>query len=133
MAGNTNSTYVLDSSFILAYLFPDEKVGHVQLFFNRYKQQKIELIASPILPFEVLNGLKTGILQKRVDYKIALQLGKKFLKLPIKSGEINFIKIFKLSSLHNLSFYDASYLSLAQTNNFPLLTLDKKLQKLSQN
>lgn len=131
MAGNNNSTYILDSSFILSYLFPDEEIDHVQLFFNRYKQEKIELVASPILPFEVLNGLKTGILKKRVDYKIALQLGKKFLKLPIKLEEINFIKTLELSSLYDLSFYDASYLYLAQTNNLQLLTLDKKLQKLS--
>lgn len=132
MAGNINQTYIIDSSYLLAYLFPDEENSQVQLFFNKYKEQNIQLIASPMLPFEVINGFQAGILTKRLNYKVALQLCKKFLELPIQLRDVNFLKVFKLSASHKMSFYDASYLYLAQSQNLPLLTLDKHLIPFSQ-
>ena len=130
MAGNTKQVYVIDASFLLAYLLPDEEVNSVQSFFDRYKQQNIELLAPNLLPFEILNGLKANILQRRLDYETAIGLAKRFLKLPINFQEVNFLKTFELVSSNKLTFYDASYLYLSQAQNAPLLTLDKKLQRL---
>ena len=43
--------------------------------------------------------------------------------------EDDYSEIFLLAKKYNLSFYDASYLYLAQLKKAPLLTLDQKLQK----
>lgn len=129
MAGNTN-IFIIDSSYLLAYLLPDENISQVQDFFDAYKARKIKLIAPQILPFEVFNGLKASILSKRLAKPLAEELGQTFLKLPIVPQEIDFPEVFELSVKENLSFYDASYVYLAKKYNTQLLSLDQKLANL---
>ncbi|MBI2329975.1 type II toxin-antitoxin system VapC family toxin [Candidatus Daviesbacteria bacterium] len=126
MAANTN-TFVIDSSYLLAYLLPDENITEVQNFFDQYKYKKIRLVAPQILPFEIFNGLKSGILSKRVDKNLAQELGKTFLRLPIALLEIDVLEVFDSSIKEKLSFYDAAYVYLARKYNTQLLSLDQKL------
>ncbi|MDO8638011.1 MAG: type II toxin-antitoxin system VapC family toxin [Candidatus Daviesbacteria bacterium] len=132
MAENTNQTFVLDASFILAFLLPDERNEQVMDVFKQYSQGKINFIASKVLPFEVANSLKNAI-PKRVSQQNAIIMIENFLELKIEFMEADLKQILNLSLFKDLSVYDASYLYLAQSQNFPLLTLDKKLQKLSPN
>ncbi len=125
--------YVIDSSFVLAKLFPDEVISPVENLFDKLKIEKIYLFAPFILPFEVLNGLGAGVLSKRVSVKIANELGKKFLELEIELVDINYLETLELAQKYALSFYDASYLWIAKKNNTSLLTLDKKLAKIASN
>lgn len=129
MAGN-NSLYIVDSSYLLAYLLPDENISDVQNFFDQYKVKKIKLVAPQILPFEVFNGLKASILSKRADKQLTEELGKTFLQLPIALQEIDCLEVFHLSIKEKLSFYDASYVYLARRYNTQLLSLDQKLTNL---
>lgn len=131
MAGNTNHSFVIDSSFLLAYLLPDENIKSVQDFFDRVKVQQITLIAPVLLPFEVLNGLKAGVLSKRLSKETAVSLSRKFIQLPIALQETAFLEVFKFSLDEKLSFYDAAYLYLARTSHLPLLTLDKQLNRIT--
>ena len=66
-------------------------------------------------------------MRKRIKFKLASELGEKFLRLDIKFGEIDFKGSLKLSQKENLSFYDASYLYLSRELNAQLVTLDKRL------
>lgn len=125
--------YVIDSSFVLAKLFPDEINSSVEELFDKLKKQKVYLFAPFILSFEVLNGLVAGVLSKRVSVKIANELGKKFLELEIELVDINYLETLELAQKYALSFYDASYLWIAKKNNTSLLTLDKKLAKIASN
>ena len=131
MGANISDTYTIDASFLLAYLFPDENIQRVQNFFERYKHQKIHLIAPLILPFEVFNGLQAGTLTKRVNPQIVKDLGQNFLQLPIKLEEVDYLEVLSLARSEKLTFYDASYLYLAKKYHTQLLTLDKQLQKLA--
>lgn len=130
MAGNTKNEFVVDASFFLAYLLPDEHINGVQKFFNEFKVEKLKLIASPLLPFEVFNGLQFAKSRKRVSLTIIKQLGEKFLQIPIVFEEIDYLKVLHLALKKRLTFYDASYLYLAQTKQVPLLTLDQHLRAL---
>lgn len=131
MDENSKKEFVLDASFILAHLLPDEKTKNIAITFKSYIDKKVGLISTPLLPFEVINGLKSGVLRKRITESIAIELTKLFLDFEIGLISINYTKVLSYALKNSLSVYDASYVILAQTRNIPLLTLDKTLKKLS--
>lgn len=126
-----NSAFVIDSSFVLAYLLPDENNLQVQQFFDRLKVKKIRLITSLLLTFEVFNGFRTAVMRKRIKTNLASELGKKFLQIPLEYSEIDFNKALTIADKYNLTFYDATYLYLARSEKLPLLSLDEKLTDLA--
>lgn len=132
MATNTNSDFkVVDASIILAELLPDEEnTPEVHKHFEEFLENKISFIAPPILKYEVANSFRSQFLQKRLTPEKSEKILKKFLFWPIVYKEINFTDAFKLAVKENLSVYDASYLYLAKSNGWPLLTLDKNLSTL---
>lgn len=123
--------YVIDSSFMLAHLLPDEKVSQVDKVFMKYAQGKVFFFAPYILPFEVINGLRSAAISKRIDKNTAQILIDDFLNVRITFKEVNFQTSLTISFQSNCSVYDASYLYLAENLNIPFLTLDEKLKKLS--
>ena len=131
MAENIKKTFVVDASFVLAFLMPDENHLETDPFFNQFKSSLINLITSRILPFEVTNGLKSALLRKRVTRGYCLNRMKEFLNYQIEIKEVNFKEVFLLAEKHDLTTYDASYLWLSKQNYAPLLTFDKKLRKLT--
>lgn len=120
--------YIIDSSFVLAQLLPDENINTVEEIFSGYEQGNIQLSSSPLLPFEVINGLKSAVLSKRIEQKLSLALVEEFFAIKITLEKLNFKDVLSLSINKNCSVYNASYLWLAQSNKLPLLTLDKKLK-----
>lgn len=123
---------VVDASFILDFLLPDEQSAHVIQTFEEYKNKKsqISLVAPIILPFEVANGLKYAVKSKRIKETVASELLEAFFQLNIGLLQINLEKAFQVSLENELSIYDASYIILSHQENLPLLTLDEKLKKL---
>lgn len=130
MAGNNKNVCVIDSSYLLAYLLPDETNPQVQETFELYKAGSIRLISSPLLSFEVSNGMYAATLSKRISRISAKKLVESFLKLPITYEAVDTLQALELSFKYKISVYDASYLLLARQKNIPLLTLDKQLKKL---
>ena len=126
-----NSSYVIDSSFILAHFLPDETSNNVQKFFDRLKKEPIILVAPYIFPFEVFNGIQTAVIRKRITVNLAKKLGEKFLKLAVKLEEVNLLKVASIAQSQSLTIYDASYVYLAENLNIPFLTLDEKLLSIS--
>ena len=131
MAENTRKTFVVDASFVLAFLMPDESRLEIDSVFNQFKSSLINLTASPILPFEVTNGLKSALLKKRITKDYCLNRMEEFFNYEIETKEINFKEVFLLAEKYNLTIYDASYLWLNKKFDAPLLTFDKKLIKLA--
>lgn len=125
------NSYVIDSSFILAYLLPDEKSQDAQKLFDRLKQESIMLFAPCILPFEVFNGIQTAIMRKRVAPQLAKKLQKQFLRIAVRTKEVNLMNVSFVAQKHLLTIYDASYVYLSESLNIPLLTRDNKLLKLA--
>lgn len=128
MAGNINY-FVVDSSFLLSFLFPDENNSQVEKILDGVHNGKAKLIAPLLLPFEIFNGFWTAFIKGRVSENIIESLSEHFFNLNITFMEIDYLEVLELASSKKLTFYDASYLYLAQVQNLPLLTLDKQLQK----
>ncbi len=123
--------YIVDASFILSYLLPDEeKDATTRALFEQFKKGTVIFLAPELLPFEVCNSIKVAIIRHRITSLQAKKLIKVFLEYGISFESINFLKTFLLAEEHNLSLYDASYLALAKTKRASLLTADKRLQAL---
>jgi predicted nucleic acid-binding protein len=132
MATNIKNPHVIDASAILNFIMPDEKTNPIiSKIFKAYQQNKNTLVAPRLILYEVANALNSAIIRKRTTFPIAQKILQKFSKLPILYLEINELKTLTLANQNQISFYDASYLHLSQKLKCPLITLDKKLAKLS--
>ena len=132
MGEDINGEVVVDASFILAFLLPDERVEQVDEIFDLYEAGKIALLSTKLLPFEILNGLRNSMLRRRITKFVASGLLSEFFRLKITFEEIEYEKMFLLSLKADLSVYDASYVFLARSKSVPLFTLDKKLTNLTK-
>ncbi len=122
---------VVDASFVLALLLPDEKrEGLAKKTLDSYQKGKISFFAPELLKFEVANGLRTAVKRKRISQKLAQKLLAIFIRLKINYQKVAFNKVLNLSLRLNLSAYDASYLALSRQLKLKFLTLDSKLARL---
>jgi len=122
-------TYVVDASFVLAFLLPDEKTAHTDDIFARYSRGECKLIAPQLLPFETFNGLESAIVRKRLAHETAMRLARDFLNLRIPLQDTDFEGAFTIARAEKLSVYDAAYIQLARASRAPLLTMDARLRK----
>lgn len=128
---SSKETIIVDASAVLCVLLGDEnKPASIKKALRSYAQNELDLLAPLLLKSEVGNGLHSAVLQKRLAEETAAQLYTTFLQLPITYfSPINYSLILPLAIHKKLSFYDATYLHLAQQLKLPLLTLDSKLAK----
>jgi predicted nucleic acid-binding protein len=131
MVTNTKTTYIIDSSALMAHLLHEPYDNQIiSEAISAFYQKSVKFIAPTILPFEVGNVLKSCVKSKRITALEAKKLYNHFLKLPIKYLPSDFKNIFINCMDTDLTYYDSSYLSLHKSTHYPLLTLDKKLTAL---
>lgn len=123
--------YIVDASFVLAFLLPDEYNEDVDIIFNQFKAGITELSSTPLLHFEVANGLEVAQLRKRISLSYCKERLKEFINYRINLTDVDLISVLDLAQKDNLTVYDACYLYLSKSEGIPLLTLDKKLQDLT--
>lgn len=132
MATNIDKNHVLDVSAIMAALLPDEKNSkQAKKIITLLKNPKNQFFAPQLLMFEAGNVLHSAVISHRITPLASQKIIQTFLQLPIQIQNINPQQTLQLSISHNLSFYDAAYLHLSQKFKCPLISLDKKLTKLS--
>ena len=124
MNKNRNSTCVVDASYVLSLLLPDEK--------SRHQDVPQKMIAPSILDYEIVNGLRSSVIRNRVTSKLAVALHTEYQKLPIILKKNSFTQVLSLSIEYELSAYDTSYLALSKNLGLNLYTLDKRLLKIAQ-
>ncbi|MBI2327619.1 type II toxin-antitoxin system VapC family toxin [Candidatus Curtissbacteria bacterium] len=122
--------FVIDASFVLSSLLPDEESPEADKLLKKFVIGEIDLVSTNVFELEVFNGFRSAILQKRVSSENVLAIAERFLKLGISCENIDSYGAFLISQKENLSVYDASYVWLARSKNFPLLTLDAKLRRI---
>ena len=81
MAGLDN--YVVDASIILQWLLPDEKDLRSSEFFQRAKLGGVKIMAPEILLYEILNGIKSALISRRLNKQQAGGAVKTFMALEI--------------------------------------------------
>lgn len=133
MAENIDEpSFVVDASYVLAYLLPDETNTFVDKTFIAHEHGEIRCVSTALLPFEVGNSLRIAVMRKRIKENVAKQLLIQFVDLDVLTYPIVIGKAFDLAMQNNLTVYDASYLWLSKNKKLPLLTLDAELKKFVQ-
>lgn len=127
---NMSKKYVVDASFLLAHLIPDEKREDVEEIFDKYVEGEIVFVSSPLLEFEVTNAIWMARKRKRIESLLAKKLVKLFKEYDIEIVQADLKKTINISIKHNLTVYDAGYVVVSRTLGCELLTLDKKLSKI---
>ena len=131
MAENiSSSNYIIDASFALGFLLPDEHSAKVDKIFRQFANGNIILESTFLLGFEIANALTLAKRRKRITFENAKKLLRLFQKWDIKYTEVKLDEVLKISLEKDISAYDASYLWLSKKKGFKLLTLDEKLQNL---
>ncbi len=123
-------TFVVDTSFVLAYLLPDEGGRAVEEMFSKFEENKINFIAPHLLAFEIMNGLRSAAMQKRQSTKAVEHLLDSFLNMGILFEKVNEKEVFRFAIRNGITAYDASYVWLAKSKSLELLTLDEKLENI---
>jgi len=114
---------VVDASYILDILFPDEKIQRLP---------KEKMIAPTLLEYEVVNAIKMGVVRKRITESVGQELIKEWLEWKIEYHNIDVAAVMRLALATHLSVYDASYLWLAKEQGVGLLTWDKRLMGVAR-
>jgi len=83
MGENIKLEFVVDASFVISFLLPDEDIEEVQRFFREQSLSKIYFYSTQLLSFEVLNTLKMAETRKRITKRKASSLVKQFFNLGI--------------------------------------------------
>ncbi len=123
---------ILDTSYLLACLLPDEKVPNTKLY-EKIVAGEVDLVEPNLFSVEVVNGLHNCLLSKRLDRKLTGELLDTFLELENIEYffDLDYQSILEISLQEKLSVYDAVYLWLKKETGYPLYSLDKKLSNLS--
>jgi predicted nucleic acid-binding protein len=122
-------TLVLDASVILKWVLdPDTEPGHAAAgrLLERWQQGELSLLVPPLWLYEVGNIL---CLKRPADASTALaslcDLG--LSEVPFGSGLIQ--RTVNLTRSHGITFYDASYLAVAEEERTVLVTADGKFYR----
>lgn len=127
MAENTEQT-VVDASFLLNYLMPDELADEkVEYLLGQYRLKKQVFVAPSLLKYEIANAIRSAVNSRRMSRKVARKVWQNFIDIEIEYCNINYWEVIFLSLNCGLSFYDASYLWLAGSLKCNLASLDKRL------
>jgi predicted nucleic acid-binding protein len=110
---------VVDSSYILDLLFPDE---------GKTKIRPGNMVAPRLLVYEVVNAIKMAIKRERIEEDLALALLAEFEEWRVELKDVELSRVLDLALKNDLSVYDASYLYLAKKMKCELLTWDRKLR-----
>lgn len=125
-----NTNIIIDSSVALKWFFPEEEYGSEALKIKKDFTEKEIIISVPILLFyEVGNVLKSSVKSSRVDSKKAKRVYEKFTYtefITYSSKEL-FKDAFEKATTLDITFYDASYVVLAEYLKIPFYTTDEKL------
>lgn len=121
---------VIDCSVTMAWLFEDEKTQKTEQILDDITANTIAIVPS-IWLLEVINTLLVAERRKRLTPVEAMHFWETLQSLSVEFDhhigyEYN-EPIFNLARTHQLTSYDAAYLSLAIKHHIPLATLDKKL------
>jgi predicted nucleic acid-binding protein len=121
--------YVVDASVVVKWFIEEDGSERAENIRVAFIKKEVELICPSLLQFEVLNALKYSGLFTKAELLVAAESIENypFTRQVIK-GDVQ-AKMVEVAVDHDLSMYDAAYVSLAISEKEPLVTADEKLQK----
>lgn len=120
---------ILDASVIVKWFSEEEQSEKAVAIKEEYLLKKVNLAVSEITFLEVLNALKYKKKNEEELKRVNTNLWGLQLEI-LKTDEVILKNAIKISLEHNITMYDALYVSLAQFHESPLITADTELYAL---
>lgn len=125
-SANRSNAIVVDASAVVDLLVNGPAAAALH---QRMSAPELTLYAPELLDLEVLNTLRRGVLEKKLDVPTAEAAIIAYGTLPILrfAHSALILRIWALRG--NFTAYDAAYIALAEAYHLPLITLDARLAK----
>lgn len=118
---------VADASVIVKWFVKEEYSKEALIMRDSFVEGLIEIIAPPLLHFEVLNALKHAGAFGEDELKEVARILEDY-QFVIKQFSSNYAeKTIEIAMRKGITVYDASYVALALTEGAELYTADEKL------
>ncbi len=127
---DSNTSFVIDASYVCTYLLPDEQNSDVDAFFATVTT--VRLFAPELLNAEVGNTILFALRRNRIVQSDVAIILRAYQALSIQHVEPYTNEVLQCAVKNNLTYYDAMYAALTQKLQMPLLTLDNKLKRASK-
>jgi len=115
------------NTFLAVILYEPERDSIIRLTVGH------DLVAPDILPFEMGNALTAMLKRGRLTPENLLSVWDAAQQIPVDLRSINVREALKTASQFSIYAYDAYFIDCAIRHKASLLTLDKKLQAVSNN
>ncbi len=122
---------IIDASVAAKWLLPDEQDVIALKIKDDFKHRNVYINVPITIFLEINNLLKSAYKSKRINYKQAINLNNRFLNLEfVVHSSKNLMKMtLQVAASLDISSYDASYIALAQSLNFPFTLQIKNSSK----
>jgi predicted nucleic acid-binding protein len=119
---------VIDASVVGASLLVDEPYSDNALkVITKFLSNDLELITTSLLKYEVTSLISKALMTDRIKEKDAYDALARFEMFNFPEVDVPLGEILKLARSWGRSTYDAAYMALAQIQQAPLITADKRL------
>jgi len=115
---------VVDASVILHLLIDPVKDPQVTAALEAAEQQ----VAPSFLDLEILNGLRKQLVRGLISEERAAEAVADLAAVPVERRSVSALTANIWSYRHNVTAYDAAYVTLAEALDCPLLTRDMRLK-----
>ena len=124
--------FILDTSVTMAWCFDDESTDDTEAVLDRLAHD--EAIVPGIWQLEVSNVLLTAERRRRISEAQIGRFCELLEQLPVRvdTTRADMTALIAAGRRHDLTSYDAAYLTLAERLAAPLATLDQKLAQASR-
>jgi predicted nucleic acid-binding protein len=122
---------VVDASVAFKWLIPDsaeEDVPAAKALLVEHMEGRVKISIPPLLYYEVGNILLFG--RSRPPIEEAADALTDLFSIPLEvlpPALVSASATLRLASLHGLSYYDATYVTLAEQLDCPLITADRRM------
>jgi predicted nucleic acid-binding protein len=122
---------VVDASVAFKWVIPDaaeDDVPAAKALLVEHLEGKAKIIIPPLLYYEVGNILLFG--RSRPPFEQAIEVLTGLYSIPLEVAPLSPVNAgitLRLASLRGLSFYDATYVALAERLDCALVTADRRL------
>lgn len=121
---------VIDASVVMAALLPGEPTRPAaRRILERYVEDELEVLAPTLLPYELANSLLKA--ERRPERGVSADVVDEILEkleelgIPLRPASLG--EAVSLARRYDRWAYDAAYLALAEREEAPLVTADKRL------
>ena len=117
--------YVLDTSVAVAWYLDEAFSASARSWQERMLQGKITLIVPSLHYLEFANVLRTLVMRKELEPKLAREIFDLHLQAPLETVEPDRQNLLATALEYKSTAYDAAYISLSLSQNARLITAER--------